>query len=399
VNHSFDEEMKFERHRAYAEEVIYHKNWLPSWFICWYLDGFSDHAERFLRGEPQPPLAVRMWWAFKHWRFKKGLYRTSRRYLQEHHKTKTQNPMAQSKATGEFFKPGAMIPLAPGQRLEYIPVRGGDMVQLTDANTGERRAVLITPDMRKDMREARAIHMLHNAGLLPGERMIWHTDDGEDVEVDVSHLRDRPFTEPHIDTTCIGERLHVTKNKEHGCNVFNYNGLPVAPSSAIPNSLGDYPRPNCPKCHTPNPELGTPLNPKSPSGWGDSYFTCTNHKCRHKWKWKKVFPGLEENKNKEGTKTGAVLKGTDVPFHIFGKAGATVEQLNEAVKAFGRVACLANMTPEQRLQIAKIQQQETTCQEAKPLLARITNHSEGRETSLEKAYRRRLVRNLGVDHR
>jgi hypothetical protein len=354
------QELVFERvnkHRALAELVIYNHKWLPWWLTTAVVGDFCEQAERFLRGEGLPPLPIRLWWAYKHWCFKrnavavdarkKGIWQQSKEMLREHH---ADNPMAQSKANGQFFKPKRMIPLAPGQRVEFIPVlQQGHQVDVMDTHSGKRRSIMLSGDQVKAI--ADDWHRCGSVSLLDDGVALLHLDDG-DFQIDVTQVRSAV-------RQCVN-------------GVVDFNSLPVARSTPAPNSLGDYPRPNCPKCHTPDPQLGTPLDPKSPSGWGDSYFTCRNMKCQHRWKWKKVFPGLQENNNKEGTKTGAVLKGTDVPFYI-GQIGLTVEQLNEAVRTFAKVACIERLTPEQRLQIVKIQQQQATCQKARPLLAIVTN--------------------------
>jgi hypothetical protein len=346
---------RINRHRALAELVVHNHNWLPWWLTTSVVGDFCGQAERFMRGEGLPPFPVRLWWAYKHWCFKRGIYKASRRSLLEHHKKKPINPMAQSKATGEFFKPSAVIPLAPGQSVEFVPVLQGHRVDIMDMKSGKRRSVILTPEQVREMKDG--WHRLNDVSLFDDGVSIFHFDN-EDYQIDTTQVR-----------SAIRESVN---------GVVKFNGMPVARSAPIPNGLGDYPRPNCPRCHTPNPTLGTPLDPKSPSGWGDSFFTCSNHKCGYPWKWKKVFPGLEENNNKEGTATGAKLKGTDVPFHIFGQVGATVEQLNEAVKRMSRVACIERMTPEQRLEIARIQAgEDNACKEAHHPLATITDATRG----------------------
>jgi hypothetical protein len=337
---------RINRHRALAELVIHNRNWLPSWLVIIICDDFSDQGERYLRGEGLPPLPVRLWWAYKHYKFRKA---------QQGHESGSiatpANPMQRSKANGEYFKPKKMIPLAPGQKIEYIPVRDGVTMQLTDANTGERRAVLITPQMQRDMVDCiYGPNAIRSVALdTMRDRLIWHMSDGDFV----------------VDRSLITEfaRNHTTY----------YNGLPVERRTKTlerPTHIADYPRPNCPKCHTPNPELGTPLT-KDMKNWDDSIFTCSNHKCRHSWKWNKTFPGLAEDHDNGCAR----LKGTDVPFHLFGQAGATVEQANEAIRKFAQVACIDRMTPEQRLQIARIQQQEA-CKKTEPELAKVTNQEQ-----------------------
>lgn len=368
------QELAFERvnrHRALAELVIYNRNWLPWWLTTSIISDFCDQAERWLRGESLPPLPVRLWWAYKHWRFKKGVYQTSRRDLQEHHRDKAINPMAQSKATGEFFKPRAVIPLAPAQEIKFIPVLPeGHRVEVTD-ESGNRRSVVITPTQIKQMTDSQ--HGL--IGLLNDSIIVMHTDDG-DFQIDATQVR--------------------SAIRENVSGVTTCYGLPIARSTPIPNSLGDYPRPNCPKCHTPHPELSTPLDPKSPSGWGDSFFTCSNYDCRHKWKWKKVYPLLEENKDRAGTKTGAKLKGTDIPFHLFKQAGCTVEQANEAIRKFANVAGLKDMSLRNQLQIAEIIQtgeHKNTCNFNGIPLAKLTPSerlAQQRRTNLEAEHRREI---------
>jgi hypothetical protein len=311
---------RINRHRALAELVIHNRNWLPWWVICPVLDDFSDQGERYLRGEGLPPLPVRLWWAYRHWKFKRR------------HRSRIAaisgpiNPMQVSNITGDRFTPASVIPLAPGQRIEYIPVRAEDHhheISVMDMKSGKRRTVRVTDQMLNDVG-----HHLWDR-LLPEldpemRRAVWQGSDGEEDEIDATTVTDL-------------KRRSIK-----------------AKFPARPTDLGSFPRPNCPKCHTPNPELGTPLDPDSPSGWGDSFFTCSNYKCRHHWKWRKVFPLLEENKNKEGTVTGTLVKGVNVPFHLFGKAGATIEQVNEAVRKIANVAGISTMTPEQQVKLQEI---------------------------------------------
>jgi hypothetical protein len=238
---------RINRHRALAELVIHNRNWLPWWVICPVLDDFSDQGERYLRGEGLPPLPVRLWWAYRHWKFKRR------------HRSRIAaisgpiNPMQVSNITGDRFTPASVIPLAPGQRIEYIPVRAEDHhheISVMDMKSGKRRTVRVTDQMLNDVG-----HHLWDR-LLPEldpemRRAVWQGSDGEEDEIDATTVTDL-------------KRRSIK-----------------AKFPARPTDLGSFPRPNCPKCHTPSPELGTPLDPDSPSGWGDSFFTCSNYKCRH----------------------------------------------------------------------------------------------------------------------
>lgn len=285
------QELAFERvnkHRALAEVVAYNRNWLPWWLTTAVIGDFCDQAERYLRGEGLPPLPVRLWWAYKHWKFRKAQRRS---WI-----TKRSSPvdtMQVSAITGDRSTPAAVIPVAEGQHVSFIPVvyKQAHEIEVTDK-----------------------------------------------VSIDATMLRQRR-----------------------------------------PTDLGSFPRPNCPKCHTPNPELGTPLDNGKPSGWGDSFFTCTNWKCKHKWLWRKVFPLLVENNNKQGTVTGTLIKGTNIPFHIFGQAGATIEQVNEAVRKIANVAGISMMTPEQQVKMQEIIQEphDNSCNFNGLPLVKLTNAESG----------------------
>jgi hypothetical protein len=357
---------RINRHRALAELIIHNRKWLPWWLTTSVLGDFCEQAECFLRGEGLPPFPVRLWWAYRHWKFR----RNQRRKLHWHPETRKAmqarlDTMQQSKITGDRFTPAAMIPLPEGQHVKFVPVmhRNGHEIEVTDTRTGKRRKVFIDDTMLGNIADPRSHEYLSD---LPPEmrKAIWFSDDG-DFEIDCRQVRDL-------------KRRWINSEKR-------------------PTDLGSFPRPNCPKCHTPSPELGTPLDGRSPSGWGDSYFTCSNYNCQHTWKWKKSFPLLVENNNKQGTVTGTLIKGTDIPFHLFGQTGATIEQVNEAVRKIANVAGISAMTPQQQLKMQEIiQDSENACQKDHPALAKITNR---KEAPLEKAYRRNLIRNLGFDHR
>lgn len=128
-------ELAFEvvnRHRAYAELVIHHRNWLPAWFICWYLDGFSDHGERFLRGEAQPPSLVRAWWHYKHWRLRRWSNPSdiADRYRRGLPLRGKNPPIPDNRRTkGGLIKPsiarpGNIIPLREGETIKVINFDG-----------------------------------------------------------------------------------------------------------------------------------------------------------------------------------------------------------------------------------------------------------------------------------
>jgi hypothetical protein len=333
---------RINRHRALAELVIHNRNWLPWWIITSVCNDFASQGERWLNGEGLPPLPVRLWWAYRHWKF-----RRAHRPEKIIRKPSLIDTMQQSKITGDRFTPMATIPLPEGQHVKFIPVahRQGHEIEVTDMKSGKRRKVFIDDEMLKNIVDPRWHQLLPD---VPPEMRaaVWFSDDGSDYKIETTQVRDL-------------KRKWVESQRE-----------------PIPTSLGSYPRPNCPKCHTPSPHLGTPLDPDSPSGWGDSFFTCSNYDCKHSWKWKKVYPLLEENSNKEGTKTGAKLKGTDIPFHLFKEAGCTVEQVNAAIRKFANVACLATMTPGQQKQIAetiqKSDEHENICTFNGLPLARVT---------------------------
>lgn len=336
---------RINRHRALAEAVIHNRNWLPSWLLVPVVSDFCEQGERYLRGDGLTPLPVRLWWAYRHWRF----VRANRMASPNGDRWKRRGPsldaMQTSNITGTAFKAGGIIPLAPGQTAKFIPVLHDDSHEIVvlDMKSGQRRKVKIDNEMLDNIANPRWHQELPD---VPPEmrRAVWFSDDG-DFEIDCTTVRDL-------------KRRWVTAQAE-----------------PIPTSIGSYPRPNCPKCHTPHPELGTPLDDRTPSGWGDSFYTCTNHNCRHKWKWKKVYPGLEENRNRDGTATGAKLKGTAVPFHLLAQGGLTVEQANAAIKQFGNIAGITGMTPSQRLQLARITQgcDQKTCNEQADSLAMVTD--------------------------
>jgi hypothetical protein len=333
---------RINRHRALTELVIHNRNWLPWWIVTAVAGDFCDQGERYLRGEGLPPLPIRLWWAYKHWQFKRKHLQPKLKKLPE-----IVNPMQRSNITGDFFRPNAVIPVAPGQRVEYIPVvhRNGHEISVTDMKTGKQRKVFIDDAMLANIAHPRWHEQLPD---VPPEmrKAVWFSEDGNTYDIDATQVRDL-------------KRRWVEGQRQ-----------------PIPSSIGDYPRPNCPHCHTPNPELHTPLDSKSPSGWGDSFFRCRNPDCIYPWKFKKTYPLLEENKNREGTKTGAKLKGTDIPFHLVSKTGLTVEQVNEAVRKFANVAGLANMSPQQRKQMAEIIQgddHENICNYNGLPLARVTD--------------------------
>jgi hypothetical protein len=326
---------RINRHRALAELVIHNHNWLPWWVTTSILGDYCDQAERFLRGEGLPPFPVRLWWAYKHWKFRKA-----HRAAQVEKRASPIDTMQQSKITGDRFTPAAMIPLPEGQSVRFIPVvhKHGHEIEVTDMKTGKRRKVFIDDAMLNNIVDPRWHEYLPD---VPPEmrKAVWFSEDDGEFEIDCTQVRDL-------------KRRWVSAQRR-------------------PTDLGSFPRPNCPKCHTPHPELGTPLDKNSESGWGDSYFTCSNHDCRFTWKWKKVFPLLVENNNKQGTVTGTLIKGTDVPFHIFGQAGATIEQVNEAVRKIANVAGISMMTPEQQLRMQEIIQ-ENSCRANDSPLAKLT---------------------------
>jgi hypothetical protein len=333
---------RINRHRALAELVVHNHNWLPWWLTTSVVGDFCDQAERFMQGEGLPPFPVRLWWAYRHWKFRKA-----HRQPQIEKRRAHIDRMQQSNITGDFFTPAAVIPLAPGQRVRFVPVSPEDHhheISVTDMKSGKRRTVRVTDQMLNDIGNPLWDRLLPE--LDPELRKaVWHDEDGSDYEIDVTTVNDL---------------------KRRSVKAF----------PKLPTDLGSFPRPNCPKCHTPHPELGTPLDKNSESGWGDSYFTCSNHDCRFTWKWKKVFPLLVENNNKKGTVTGTLIKGTDIPFHIFGQAGATIEQVNEAVRKIANVAGISTMTREQQLEMQEIIQepQEKICMFNGLPLAKVTNH-------------------------
>lgn len=334
---------RINRHRAWAELVIHNRNWLPWWVVTSICNDFASQGERWLRGEGLPPLVVRLWWAYKHWKFQRAHRMTEPNRDRWRSRGVLPDQMQRSNITGDLLRPNAVIPLAPGQSVKFIPIvhRHGHEIEVTDMKTGKRRKVFIDDAMLENIANPRWHELLPE---VPPEmrKAVWFSDDG-DFQIDTTTVRDL-------------KRQWVSSQRD-----------------PIPTDLGSYPRPNCPKCHTPSPQLGTPLDDKDPSGWGDSYFTCSNYDCRHTWKWKKVYPLLEENKNREGTKTGAKLKGTDIPFHLFKEAGCTVEQANEAIRKFANVAGLANMTPQQQKKMAEIiQDKKLACNASDSPLAKLT---------------------------
>jgi hypothetical protein len=330
-----DDFQHINRHRALVELVIHNRNWLPWWLTTSVVGDFCGQAERFLRGEGLPPFPVRLWWAYRHWKFRKA--------HQQARIAKPSSPvdtMQQSKITGDRFMPAAMIPLPEGQHIKFIPVlhRDGHEIEVIDMKSGKRRKVFIDDTMLGNIADPRWHEYLPD---VPPEmrKSVWFADDG-DFEIDCTQVADL-------------KRRWVSAQRR-------------------PTDLGSFPRPNCPRCHTPSPELGTPLDKNSASGWGDSYFTCSNHNCRFTWKWKKVFPLLVENKNKQGTVSGTLIKGMDVPFYVFGQTGATIEQVNEAVRKIANVAGISKMTPAQQVQMQEIIQNPAG-QEPCDGLAKVTN--------------------------
>jgi hypothetical protein len=191
------QELAFERvnkHRALAEVVVYNRNWLPWWLTTAVVGDFCEQAERFLRGEGLPPLPVRLWWAYKHWRFRRGVHKTSRRYLREHHKTSPKavtapNPMVFSNVAGRHYKPCDIIPLAPGQKVEFIPIDNGHRLTVTDMGTGERRAINVSNRMLRSMYRPFVDHDLSAHVPALKDVATLHTDEGE-FQVDVTQVRD-----------------------------------------------------------------------------------------------------------------------------------------------------------------------------------------------------------------
>lgn len=302
-DHDFD---RINRHRGYAELVAHNRNWLPWWLVTSITGDFCDQAERYLRGDGLPPFPVRLWWAFRHWRFQRKNRPTYASALHKKHFGPKKNLLTPSN-----FKAGGLIPVAPGQRVECVPVAadpGHHEISVLDMKSGERRKIRITPQMLKDIRNPLWDRIMPEVS--PDMRLnIWSSEEGD-------------FG---IDSATVDE---LKKHHSHG-------GFTLRASD-----LGSFPRPNCSKCHTPGPTLGTPLNDKTESGWGNSYFTCGNHRCRHTWTWRKTFPGLEENSNRAGTVSGTVLKGTKVPFFLHGEL--TVTEVNDVVSRLSKVAGIEN---------------------------------------------------------
>lgn len=307
---------------------------------------FCDQAERYFRGEGLPPLPVRLWWAYRHWRFQRANKMTAPNDDRWKQRGPKLDAMTFSEIAGRHYKVGGIIPLAPGQNVEFIPVDNGYDVEAVETNTGERRKLHISN------RALRHMCRPHFDGPFPppglNKLVLYNTREGE-FQINSDDLRE------------------ATRG------ALNFNGLPIVPAQrpASPNSIGEFPRPDCPKCGTSHPELGTPLDNGNPSGWGNSYFTCTNWKCRHTWLFRKIYPDVVENNNKQGTVTGTLLKGTNIPFYLFGLSGCTVEQVNKAIKTFANVAGLKDMSPSQQLRMNEV----IAGQEKQSSLPKLTSES------------------------
>lgn len=345
------------RHRALAELVIYNRNWLPGWITRPVLTSFCDHGERYLGGMAQPPLFVRAWWAVKHLHFRWATRTHSDTFdvwladgeLRREHPKTTQYLKLKAKQRHKTLPMAdAVIPLAPGQRIEYIPVQdGSDEIEVIAMDTGNRRKVKLTAEMKHDLRSAQWDRVLPE--LTMQDRIaVWHHEDGNDYQIDKPHLRDRP----RIETPIIGA-YNVTKSKtkfkDGGyVNEINYSGSPIIPGADRPSHIADYPRPDCPKCGRSHPQLGTPLNRKK-NGWDASYFTCSDHKCGHRWTFKKTFPFLVEDPER----AQCLLKGTNIAVSLkaLGMAGLTVDELNEGLRKLALVPYIEAMGPEKQNQI------------------------------------------------
>lgn len=231
------QELAFERvnkHRALAELVIYNRNWLPWWLTTSVVGDFCDQAERYLRGEGLPPLPVRLWWAYRHWKFK----RANRMASPNRDRWKQRGPkldaMERSNITGKSFKAGGIIPLAPGQRAEFIPVveHHAHEIEVIDMKSGARRKVRVTDRMLRDIGSPQWDTLLPE--LDPELRkVLWHHEDGCDYEIDattVTDLKRRSVRSGQMGATIeqATEAFRTFGEAAASESICHFNGLPLA---------------------------------------------------------------------------------------------------------------------------------------------------------------------------